>query len=235
MKILIVEDERPAMDAMILLIHKLFPDFDTIMEAENGEKAVTMAKAEIPDLILMDINLPLLDRISAASEILKTNKNITIIMVSAYSDYDHLRNSIRNQVFDYLIKPFSADSFKEAIDRAIQSRNYCPCVCGTAATIHKVKSFIEKHYAENITLRDIAKAVSLDKSYLGRVFRKECDMTVMDYLRSTRITNAKKLLLMGYSSAEVAEKAGFGDSSYFSRTFHEETGLTPSAYRQKYL
>ncbi len=232
MKILIVEDEAMEREAMRLLLKRYFPQVDRILTAESGSLAVQLAVREKPELILMDINLPLMDGITAGRVILEQGVNTTIIMVSAYSDYGHLRDSMRNNAFDYLVKPYSPETFREAVERGLHLYDANVELYGKAEVVQKVKSYLEEHYAESVVLRDIAREVSLDRSYLGRLFRNECGMTVMDYLRQIRIQKAKELLGCVMSPAEVAEKTGFGDGAYFSKSFKDATGYTPTQYRK---
>lgn len=232
MKVLIVEDEALECKAMVHLIKSGFPDTREVLTARDGENAVRIAVREQPDLILMDINLPLLDGLAASRQIRAQLPDIKIIMVSAYSDYEHLRESIRAQALDYIVKPYSVDTFHEAIERALKdSRTEVP-LYGKAGTIHKIKKYLESHYAENITLQDVADEICLDKSYLGRLFKEECQMTVMGYLREVRLSKAKELLLRGMNSSEVADKTGFGDAAYFAKSFRQATGISPARYRE---
>lgn len=232
MNVLIVEDEALECKAMVHLVKSGFPDVREVMTARDGETAVRIAVRERPDLILMDINLPLLDGLAASRQIRKQLPDIKIIMVSAYSDYEHLRESIRAQALDYIVKPYSVETFQEAIERAVKdSRKEVP-LYGKAGTIQKIKKYLEMHYAENITLQDVADEICLDKSYLGRLFKEECQMTVMGCLREVRLAKAKELLLRGMNSSEVAEKTGFGDAAYFAKSFRQATGVSPARYRE---
>ena len=95
MKVLIVEDEILERKALIHLMKTEFEQVSIVLTADNGEQAVKMAVQERPDLILMDINLPLLDGISAMKKIREQLEDCPVIKVSAYSDYDHLRGSMR--------------------------------------------------------------------------------------------------------------------------------------------
>lgn len=232
MNVLIVEDEALECKAMVHLVKSGFPDVREVMTARDGETAVRIAVRERPDLILMDINLPLLDGLAASRQIRKQLPDIKIIMVSAYSDYEHLRESIRAQALDYIVKPYSVETFQEAIEQAVKdSRKEVP-LYGKAGTIQKIKKYLEMHYAENITLQDVADEICLDKSYLGRLFKEECQMTVMGCLREVRLAKAKELLLRGMNSSEVAEKTGFGDAAYFAKSFRQATGVSPARYRE---
>lgn len=232
MKVLIVEDEALECKAMVHLIETGFPDRPEVITAKDGETAVKRALKETPDLILMDINLPLLDGLAASKEIRKHLPDIKIIMVSAYSDYEHLRESLRTQALDYIVKPYSVETFHESVERALKDGREEPALYGKAGTIQKIKKFLELHYAENITLQDVADEICLDKSYLGRLFKEECQMTVMGCLRDIRLAKAKELLLCGMNSGEVAEQTGFGDAAYFAKSFKQATGISPARYRE---
>lgn len=234
MKVLIVEDEALECKAMVHLIETGLPGRPEVMTVRDGEAAVKIAVRERPDLILMDINLPILDGLAASREIRKQLPDIKIIMVSAYSDYEHLRESLRTQALDYIVKPYSVETFRESVERALKDGQEEPVLYGKAGTIQKIKKFLETHYAENITLQDVADEICLDKSYLGRLFKEECQTTVMGCLRDIRLAKAKELLLRGMNSSEVAEKTGFGDAAYFAKSFKQVTGISPARYRESY-
>ena len=232
MKVLVVEDEMLERRAMLQLVKDGFPQVEEVLSAENGEKAVEIALQKTPQLILMDINLPLLDGISAAVQIRRQLPEVQIIMVSAYSDYEHMRGAIRSQALDYLVKPYSAESFHEAVERGLQGAKKEETVYGKAGTIRKIKKYLEEHYQENIALNNVAEEVCLEKSYLGRLFREECGTTIMAYLREVRIIRAKELLIVGMNPGEVAVKTGFGDPAYFAKSFKQVTGISPAKYRE---
>lgn len=232
MKVLVVEDEMLERKAMVHLIRDGFPQVSEILTAENGGMAVEIAIKERPELILMDINLPLLDGVAAAAKIREQWQEAQIIMVSAYSDYEHLRGSIRNQVLDYIVKPYSAESVQEVVAQALRGRTDETMLYGKAGTIQKVKNYIESHYVDNISLKDVADEVGLEKSYLGRLFREACGVTVMGYLREVRILRAKELLICGMPPGEVAVKTGFGDPAYFAKSFKQAVGSSPARYKE---
>ena len=209
MKVLIVEDEILERKALIHLMKTEFEQVSIVLTADNGEQAVKMAVQERPDLILMDINLPLLDGISAMKKIREQLEDCPVIMVSAYSDYEHLRGSMREHALDYLVKPYSVETCVEAVKRGLGIDN-----------------------KRDVSLQDVAEKVNLDKSYLGRVFREECGITVMGYLKNIRIEKAKELLLCGMGASEVAMQTGFADPAYFAKIFKQEMGITPSRYRE---
>ena len=106
--------------------------------------------------------------------------------------------------------------------------------------VSKAKRYIEGHYFEQITLKDIADSAHLSPIYFHNIFSSACGMSPHEYLISCRIAEAKKLLWdSNIPLSIVGENCGFGCQQYFNKIFKKETGTTPGKYRkeigQKYL
>lgn len=95
------------------------------------------------------------------------------------------------------------------------------------------KNFIERRVSTKITVDEVSRFVSLDRSYFSRQFTKKFGYTPSDYITRTKIEYAKNLLKTNDMSIElIADKLSFHDTAHFSRKFLQYTGLTPSAYRR---
>lgn len=100
----------------------------------------------------------------------------------------------------------------------------------------KAKEFIWSNYNQDISLKKLGEAVGVSPYYLSRLFRRELGISFSDYLKTVRISIAKKLL--EESSANVLEvclEVGYQDPSYFSKVFKEKEGVNPSDYRRKII
>ena len=95
----------------------------------------------------------------------------------------------------------------------------------------RARKFIEEHFDQRLDLDTISQAVCTNKSNLCRVFRNDTGGTVGEHLTRVRIDASRKLLLTSLPVSAVARLVGFEDPYYFSRVFHKETGLSPSAFR----
>ncbi len=110
--ILYVEDEKEIQKNIAEYLESYF---QTVYLASDGKEALTQYNTYNPDVILLDINLPLLDGLSVAYEIRKNNHDIKIIMLTAYTDTDKLLTATELNLTKYLVKPITPKLFKESL------------------------------------------------------------------------------------------------------------------------
>ena len=95
-------------------------------------------------------------------------------------------------------------------------------------------SFMQEHFAEKLTLEEIADSASVSTRECLRCFKNAIHQTPMDYLIEYRVRTATKLLeTTDHSITEIALACGFNSNSYFTKLFHRITGKTPNAYRKE--
>lgn len=93
-------------------------------------------------------------------------------------------------------------------------------------------AYIHRHYADRVTLLEIAKAAGVSEREASRCFKKNIGQSPVEYLIAFRLNEAKKLLReSGLSVTEVSLRCGFSDSAYFGRVFRAAFGVTPRTYR----
>jgi len=104
-----------------------------------------------------------------------------------------------------------------------------------SSEITKALQYIKGHYKENISLQAVADHVNLSFSYLSYLFKKELQITFIDYLNRYRIERAKELMAgTQMKSYDIAVEVGFSpEYTYFSKVFKKVTGLNPNEYRRQ--
>ena len=101
--------------------------------------------------------------------------------------------------------------------------------------VNRCIEYIEKHFAEPVSMNQIAEAVHLSYGHISRVFRKITGMTMNEYLTMTRLKKAQyELRASRKSIREISEKCGFSHENYFSNLFKKRYGLSPLAYRRSH-
>lgn len=118
-------------------------------------------------------------------------------------------------------------------------RKYCLLVKNYSrraysALVQASLDYIDFHYSEELSLDTLAKMRSVSNSYLSALFKKEVQMTVTDYINSTRIRQSLILLnTTALSIQDIAYQCGFTDSNYFTRIFKKFQGKSPKLYREE--
>jgi AraC-like DNA-binding protein len=101
------------------------------------------------------------------------------------------------------------------------------------ARIEKVCEFVENHYAKPLTIGDLCKSAFLSDGHLRQLFKKNLNITPMNYIQKVRLEKAKDLLVGTVEPvSQIARKVGFEDVSYFSRIFRRQELMTPVQYRK---
>ena len=99
--------------------------------------------------------------------------------------------------------------------------------------ISLVKSFLDEHYKEKLSLESVASHFFIDKHYLARLFKEQYGVTLVTYLQQVRITHAKRMLrFTDKSIEEIGLECGIGELNYFSRVFKKLEGVSPSEFRR---
>lgn len=99
--------------------------------------------------------------------------------------------------------------------------------------ISQVKSFLDEHYKEKLSLESVASHFFIDKHYLARLFKEHYGVTLVTYLQQVRITHAKRMLrFTDKSIEEIGLECGIGELNYFSRVFKKLEGVSPSEFRK---
>lgn len=112
-------------------------------------------------------------------------------------------------------------------------KNILEGVSPTAGGMQTAVAYINEHIREDMSIDEICEAAHCSKYHFCRQFKKVTGMTVMNYIRKTRIVMAEAMLLKGDASiGDISERCGFSSMAYFSRVFKEDTGVSPLQYRR---
>lgn len=120
--ILIVEDDKAARDILGIMISKKFPDI-ALYFAENGRTGVDTFKEHAPEIVITDVNMPVMDGIQMAREIKTLKVDTMFIVITAYSDRNYFDKFNDIGFTEYIKKPIQFAMLFEAINKCIAGKN----------------------------------------------------------------------------------------------------------------
>ncbi len=118
--LLYAEDDKSIRDNFIILLEDMFSN---IYIADNGKDALRQYIEKKPDVIILDIRMPIIDGLEVAKQIRKSDEKTPIIMLTGYSDKELLLNAVNLKLEEYIIKPIDFKKFNETIDKLIERLN----------------------------------------------------------------------------------------------------------------
>lgn len=248
--ILVVDDNREILD----YIQDSLSDSYQVLTAENGRKGLEIAREKIPDIVISDVMMPVMDGI----EFCKTLKgdvstsHIPIILLTAKSGMQDKAEGYDAGADSYLTKPFSANLLKSRINNIFTTRNYLiDSFAGNTrdkqALFNESASKLDKEFLEKLemiirskanneelNISGISDEMNMSHSTLYRKVKALTGITVNELIRKVRMHLAEELLLTNkYNISEVMYMVGVNSKSYFRQCFREEFGQNPSEYLQK--
>lgn len=249
-KMLIVEDND---EIKSYLKENFAKDYD-ISIASDGVVGLNIAINEVPDVIISDIAMPLMDGLEMCKK-LKSNiitSHIPIILLTARTSIDFKMNGFDLGANAYVTKPFNMELLKKRVTSLLEyqdilkakykglgvQRTFDPTLPEEESLddkfIKHLLEFIEDNMSEtDLTVDDIAKALLISRIQLYRKVKALTGKTPNSFLRNIRMKRAAQLLeRTDFSISEITYKVGFNDLKYFREKFKDEFKMNPSRYRQ---
>ncbi|MCR9254149.1 MAG: response regulator [bacterium] len=249
-RILIVED-NPDVSAFI---KSIFIEEYAILEARNGEEGLRLAKEEIPDLVISDVMMPVMDGITLCKSLkneIKTS-HIPVILLTARTSLIYRAEGLENEADDYVTKPFNASILKLRVINLIKSRkklqklfskneplNLEPSEVTITSSdekfIQNALTSIEKNMSSSeYGVEDLGEDVGFSRMQLYRKLKAMTGMSANEFIRSIRLKRAAQLISQDeLTIAEVTYQVGFSDLQYFRKSFKKQFGCNPSEYNQE--
>ncbi|MGC9344262.1 MAG: hybrid sensor histidine kinase/response regulator transcription factor, partial [Bacteroidales bacterium] len=245
--VLIVEDNH---DVRAYIKEQLENDYQ-IMEAQNGNEGFEMATKNLPDLVVTDVMMPVMDGYQFSEEIRKNEKtsHIPIIMLTAKAGTDDRLEGLETGIDAFLTKPFNTKELSIMVKNLINQRKELRKKFSAATIIKpsevsaisvdqeflkKTLKIIEDHFEdENFSVDNLADKVNMSVSQLNRKLNALIDQPAGHLIRSMKLQRAADLLKQNAGSvAEICYELGFSDQAYFSRAFKKQFGVSPSDFRK---
>jgi signal transduction histidine kinase/ligand-binding sensor domain-containing protein/DNA-binding response OmpR family regulator len=255
--LLLVEDN----DDMRLFITNILSVNYRIIEAVNGKQGLEIALTELPDIIISDVMMPLMDGFEFTNRI-KTDErtsHIPVILLTSLTSSENVIEGLENEADEYLTKPFNEQILRLKLKNILLSRQKLmrsylehfenniaggtfeltpsqPSIPDTEKIfLDKLISITEQNMTEaDFDVSRFAFATGMEASVLHRKLKALINQSPGDFIRTMRMKRAAQLLAdKSISISEVAYKVGFGNNTnYFSTAFRKHFGKTPKEFQR---
>ena len=240
LQVVLVDDEIMIREGFKRLFDWASHDCEVIGEAADGMEALAQIDHLQPDIVIMDINIPIINGLKVIQTSRMRYPDMAFIIVSGYDDFSYCREALRMRITDYILKPVNYEEFGSCIDRLkialYENRKTEEQDAQEERTITGIIRYLQEHLDKEIRLNILANEFHLSSQYISQLFKSEIGVNFLAYLTSIRMERAKKLLLAtSLSIGEISEKCGYADYRVFTKAFKKEEGSTPSQYRRNFL
>ncbi|MGB7539747.1 MAG: substrate-binding domain-containing protein [Anaerolineales bacterium] len=230
--ILIVDDDSSSLEMHARMVAMWSTGF-RLLKSRNGKEALGAIREAHPNLVLLDLLMPELDGFGVleAMQRDRSSRTIPVVVLTGQRLTVEDMTKMNRGVWGILQKnAFSTNETLAFIESALTRSKTLGGE--TRQVVRKSMAYLHDHFMEHISLKDAAHYVGINKAYLARCFRQEMGITLVTYLNRYRVHQAKTLLQeSGRTLTEIALDVGFASSTYFSRVFRHETGISPSRYK----
>ena len=226
----------------------LLQDEYVVLEAADGKEGLAVALKEVPDLVICDVMMPVMDGLELTEQ-LKTNtatSHIPVIMLTAKNLEEHRAEGYEHGADSYITKPFHSKVLLARIENLLRQRQLLKNLYqGTKEAekeiseahledrdkqfLKQLQAIIQKNLSDSeFGVEDMGQQIGLSRVQLYRKVKAMTGSSVVDLLRKARLAKARRLLeTRSMSVSEVAYEVGFSAPSYFTKCFKDEYGMLP--------
>ena len=248
--VLIVDDNA---DIRAYLRHILQQHYQ-VNEASDGQQGLALANEIVPDLIVSDVMMPVMNGLEFCQRVKSSvaTSHIPVILLTARALSQHQIEGYESGADAYITKPFSADLLLARISNLLKSRQLLKGLFGTEnkeedkekntkagqqpltekedVFLTKFRNFIEKNLADSdLGVETIGAELGLSRVQLYRKIKALTGLSPVELLRTARLQKGRQLLeRTDKTISEVAYEVGFTAPSYFTKCFKDEFGISPS-------
>ncbi len=249
--VLVVDDNED----MRRYIRTLLTDKYYVTEAVDGENGLQVAHETIPDIIVSDVMMPVMDGLEFCRRIKADTmtSHIPVILLTARSTEEQQLEGLGSGADDYMTKPFSAQLLLARIDNLLKSRIKLRHLFNGKVKnepevkeaeeklspldrkfIDRLKAAMEKHLSESdVKVDDIGSDIGLSRVQLYRKLKAITGLSPAELLRQMRLQKAHDLIMHSDQPiSAIAYDTGFSSPGYFSKCFRDEYGISPSDMRK---
>ena len=248
--VLIVEDNPDVLIVLANIISKHYK----VITASNGRDGLSLTLKKLPNLVVSDILMPVMDGMQLCIEVKKnlTTCHIPVVLLTAVDTQENAIKGFDIGADAYITKPFNEFLLLSNIRNLIDSREklksfFCPSPFFRNLLESKnseneaflkdcLNNIYENLQNEDYTMTTLSEKMNMSRSSLYRKIKEISSLKPVDFIKKAKLNYAAKLLVKGngYTINEISWRSGFNDPKYFSKCFMQEYGVNPSQYAKDF-
>ena len=225
----------------------LLQDYYFVLEASDGREGLEIARKEVPDLVICDVMMPVMDGLEQQLKTNTATSHIPVIMLTAKNLEEHRAEGYEQGADSYITKPFHSKVLLARVENLLHQRAHLRQLFAQGAAEGKEteevskqddrdKAFVKQLHDiiksnmgnSDFGVEDIGAEIGLSRVQLYRKVKAITGSSVVDLLRKARLAKARRLLeANSMNISEVAYEVGFSSPSYFTKCFKDEYGMLP--------
>ena len=220
-------------------LRTILQDKYQISEAADGKQGLALANEIVPDLIVSDVMMPVMNGLEFCQRIKSgtATSHIPVILLTARALNHHQIEGFESGADAYITKPFSSELLLVRINNLLKSRMKLKNLFGHQETktpedpfLLKFRNYIEANLTDSdLNVETIGAELGLSRVQLYRKIKALTGQSPVELLRTARLNKGRQLLqTTGKTVSEVAYEVGFTAPSYFTKCFKDEFGISPS-------
>lgn len=242
-RVMVVEDEPLLLKYIAQKIEACSDLYRVTAAFGDADTALQAMRSDVPDVVFTDIRMPGMSGLELLRHIRESYPNLPTVLLTAYADFEYAQEAVRQQAFDYLLKPLNMSELSAVLTRlqSVLQSDAKPAEAETGQpsegmsaeqTFELIRDYLQANYAGRINLNSLSERFKYSPEHLIKLFKRYANTTPIRYLTELRINAACRLLSEGrLSVSSVGKQVGYDDIFYFSKLFKQHRGVSPAAYK----
>ena len=239
-RVVLIDDEPLITEGLRKIVSWEKYHCEVVGTAEDAFSGAQLIRSLQPHILFTDIRMPGDDGLTMLAGLRSEFPDMQVTVLTGYRDFNYAQEAIRLGVTRFLLKPSRMDEIHEALaamtarlsssgdkdEEEAENEN------AGSFLINQAIAYMQKHYAEKLTLQEVADACYVSQWHLSKLMNRHTGKSFYDILNSLRIKAAKELLTdPGLRISDIGEKVGYADTAHFAKVFKKLVGMSANEYR----
>lgn len=243
-RVVLIDDEKIIVDGLTRVIKWADYNCEVVGAAYDAAGGAALIRRLKPHIVFTDIKMPDQDGLTMLAGLKSEFPEMQIAVLTGYRDFNYAQEAIKLGVTRFLLKPSKMDELHEALyamkerldklppDAAAGEDEPCLDRHAGSFIVNQAKAYIEEHYAQKLTLQEVADKCYVSQWHLSKLINKYTGNTFYELLNNVRIEKAKALLNdPKLKIGDIVDMVGYSDAAHFSRVFKRIVGVSANEYR----